>query len=60
MVLAILSFDIDLKFFFRKAARASLETDALKSAAEEVTAAAFKKVLLFSLLGEKNALFMLI
>jgi hypothetical protein len=52
MVLAILSFDIDLKFDFKNAARASLETDALKSAAEDVTAAALRKVLLFSLLGE--------
>ena len=52
MVLAISTLDIDLKFVFKKAARASLETEALKSAADEVTAAAFRKVLLFNLLGE--------
>jgi hypothetical protein len=48
------------KFFCRKASRASLDTQALNAAAEEVTAAAFKNVLRFNFAGERTNFLMLI
>ena len=46
IVLAILAFDIDLKFVFRKAARASLDMVVLNKAADEVTADDFDAVII--------------